>query len=252
MSCAFSTATWNTPRWWAPTRNTSNRRFRMCPPCCIPTCIRWLPTRTSWCSAITMRALPTPFSMPVATNRSSIWSAPCPNTDRTSRKVSAGKPAHAQRPHVPRFLHRRKCMVPVILSGGSGSRLWPLSRTLYPKQFLALTGQQTLFQQTLKRLERPGMAAPVIVCNEAHRFIVAEQMQAIGCRAQAVLLEPFGRNTAPAVALAAMRQLNEGQDDWLLVLPADHVIGDLTAFRQALDLAEAAVEQGRLALFGIP
>lgn len=143
-------------------------------------------------------------------------------------------------------------MVPVILSGGSGSRLWPLSRTLYPKQFLALTGQQTLFQQTLKRLERPGMAAPVIVCNEAHRFIVAEQMQAIGCRAQAVLLEPFGRNTAPAVALAAMRQLNEGQDDWLLVLPADHVIGDLTAFHQALDLAEAAVEQGRLALFGIP
>lgn len=143
-------------------------------------------------------------------------------------------------------------MVPVILSGGSGSRLWPLSRKLYPKQFLALTGQHTLFQQTLQRVDRPDMAAPIVVCNEAHRFIVAEQLQAIGCQAQSVLLEPFGRNTAPAVALAAMRQAEEGRDDLLLVLPADHVIGDVQAFHAALALAEAAVTQGRLALFGIP
>src|SRR5690606_33313058 len=146
----------------------------------------------------------------------------------------------------------RHIMTPVILSGGSGSRLWPLSRKLYPKQFLALTGQHTLFQQTLQRVDRPDMAAPIVVCNEAHRFIVAEQLQAIGCQAQSVLLEPFGRNTAPAVALAAMRQAEEGRDDLLLVLPADHVIGDVQAFHAALALAEAAVTQGRLALFGIP
>jgi mannose-1-phosphate guanylyltransferase/mannose-6-phosphate isomerase len=96
-------------------------------------------------------------------------------------------------------------LIPVILSGGSGSRLWPLSRKQYPKQFLALAGDQTLFQQTLQRLNFEGMQPAVLVANQDHRFIVQEQLDAIGLQAQAMLLEPFGRNTAPAVAIAAMQ-----------------------------------------------
>ena len=143
-------------------------------------------------------------------------------------------------------------LVPLILSGGSGSRLWPLSRSLYPKQFLALVGDETLFQQTLRRLDWAGIDAPIIVANEQHRFIVAEQAQAVGVKAQHILLEPFGRNTAPAVALGAMKLLGEGRDDLLLVLPADHVIKDVERFHQVLQQASTAAEQGELALFGIP
>ncbi|MBM7059424.1 mannose-1-phosphate guanylyltransferase/mannose-6-phosphate isomerase [Pseudomonas sp. UL073] len=143
-------------------------------------------------------------------------------------------------------------MIPVILSGGSGSRLWPLSRKLYPKQFLALVGEQTLFQQTLQRLTFDGMQAPMVVCNREHRFIVNEQLAAINVAPQAILLEPFGRNTAPAVALAALQVLAEGRDDLLLVLPADHVIGDRDALRQTLEIARAAAEEGEMVLFGIP
>lgn len=142
-------------------------------------------------------------------------------------------------------------MIPVILSGGNGSRLWPLSRQQYPKQFLALTGDRTLFQQTLQRLDAEGVKAPVVVCNEEHRFIVSEQLKAIGKTAQAVLLEPFGRNTAPAVAMAAMKLLEQGQDDLMLVLPADHVIKNQAAFHAALQVAKAAAEQGEMVLFGI-
>src|SRR5690606_6485567 len=115
-------------------------------------------------------------------------------------------------------------MIPVILSGGSGSRLWPLSRKLYPKQFLALTGELSLFQQTLQRLSFEGMQKPAVVCNVEHRFIVNEQLDRIGGSTQAMLLEPFGRNTAPAVAMAALQMIAEGRDELLLVLPADHVI----------------------------
>jgi mannose-1-phosphate guanylyltransferase/mannose-6-phosphate isomerase len=99
-------------------------------------------------------------------------------------------------------------MIPVILSGGSGSRLWPLSRKQFPKQFLALTGEHTLFQQTLERLVFEGMDAPIIVCNKDHRFIVNEQLSTRKLDSQRILMEPFGRNTAPAVALTAMMLVN--------------------------------------------
>jgi mannose-1-phosphate guanylyltransferase/mannose-6-phosphate isomerase len=143
-------------------------------------------------------------------------------------------------------------MTPIILSGGSGSRLWPLSRKLYPKQFLALTGEQTLFQQTLQRLSIEGMQPPVLVSNQEHRFIVLEQMEQIGQQAQLLLLEPFGRNTAPAVAMAALQLVAEGRDELMLVLPADHVLDDQQAFRQALALATVAAEKGEMVLFGVP
>lgn len=143
-------------------------------------------------------------------------------------------------------------MIPVILSGGSGSRLWPLSRKQFPKQFLALTGEHTLFQQTLERLTFEGMQPPMIVCNKDHRFIVQEQLSARKLNTQAILLEPFGRNTAPAVAIAAMKLLNEGRDELLLVLPADHVIEDQKAFQRALALATIAAESGEMVLFGVP
>ncbi|XLX41395.1 mannose-1-phosphate guanylyltransferase/mannose-6-phosphate isomerase [Ectopseudomonas mendocina] len=143
-------------------------------------------------------------------------------------------------------------MTPIILSGGSGSRLWPLSRKLYPKQFLALTGEQTLFQQTLQRLSFEGMQPPVLVANQEHRFIVLEQLEQIGQQAQMLLLEPFGRNTAPAVAMAALQLVAEGRDELMLVLPADHVLDDQQAFRQALALATVAAEKGEMVLFGVP
>ncbi|MFV3332098.1 mannose-1-phosphate guanylyltransferase/mannose-6-phosphate isomerase [Pseudomonas sp. NY15437] len=143
-------------------------------------------------------------------------------------------------------------MIPVILSGGSGSRLWPLSRKQYPKQFLALTGEHTLFQQTLERLVFEGMEPPVVVSNQEHRFIVQEQLEALNLKTQSILLEPFGRNTAPAVAIAAMKLLSEGRDELLLILPADHVIDDQRAFQRALALATNAAEKGEMVLFGVP
>lgn len=143
-------------------------------------------------------------------------------------------------------------MIPVILSGGSGSRLWPLSRKQFPKQFLALTGDDTLFQQTIKRLRLPGMQPPLLVCNQEHRFIVQEQLKEQKLETQATLLEPFGRNTAPAVAIAAMKLLAEGRDELLLILPADHVLEDQAAFEAALQVAQKAAEHGEMVLFGIP
>ena len=143
-------------------------------------------------------------------------------------------------------------MIPVILSGGSGSRLWPLSRKQYPKQFLALTGVDTLFQQTIKRLAFDGMQAPVLVCNKEHRFIVNDQLKAQKLASQALILEPFGRNTAPAVAIAALQLVAQGRDELLLILPADHVLEDQKAFQRALALATLAAERGEMVLFGIP
>ena len=143
-------------------------------------------------------------------------------------------------------------MIPVILSGGSGSRLWPLSRKQFPKQFLALTGEHTLFQQTLERLVFDGMQAPIVVCNKDHRFIVNEQLSSRKLDTQAIVMEPFGRNTAPAVALTAMLLLNEGRDELMLVLPADHVIDDQKALQRALALATVAAERGEMVLFGVP
>lgn len=148
-------------------------------------------------------------------------------------------------------------LCPVILSGGAGTRLWPLSRELYPKQLLALTGERTMLQQTALRLEGLSATAPVVVCNEAHRFLVAEQLRQIQIEPRALVLEPFGRNTAPAIALAAYAALkssaaaDSGADPVLLVLPADHVIRDVPVFQKAVRVALAAAEQGKLVTFGI-
>lgn len=141
-------------------------------------------------------------------------------------------------------------MIPVILSGGSGTRLWPLSRSQYPKQFLPLVTDNTMLQETVARLDGlDGVAAPIVVCNEDHRFMVAEQLREIGVTAQAILLEPVGRNTAPAVALAALAA--ESPDELLLVLAADHVISDKPAFHAAVMKAADAARAGRLVTFGV-
>ena len=155
-------------------------------------------------------------------------------------------------------------IIPVILSGGSGTRLWPLSRRICPKQFLPLVASGTLFQQTLRRLAglRGDVGAPIIVCNSAHGGIVAEQLRDIGVEPGAIVLEPLGRNTAPAVAVAAnlvLERFEAGRGDagrsrdepLLLVLPADHVIRDVDAFVRAVSYAVEAAESGRLVTFGI-
>ncbi|WP_447902307.1 mannose-1-phosphate guanylyltransferase/mannose-6-phosphate isomerase [Pseudomonas serbica] len=144
-------------------------------------------------------------------------------------------------------------MIPVILSGGSGSRLWPLSRAMHPKQFLTLNGDQSLFQATLSRLAgiQDGPLTPIVVSNEDHRFLVAEQCRALGINPQAILLEPIGRNTAPAIAAAVVKALATGRDELLLVLPADHVFDDLDALHKAFAAGTPAARDGRIVTFGI-
>ena len=171
-------------------------------------------------------------------------------------------------------------LIPVILSGGSGTRLWPLSRELYPKQLLPLVGVRTMLQETAARVEGlADLGAPVVVCNESHRFMVAEQLRESGSEPQAIVLEPVGRNTAPAVAVAALIALEKAgvaadasgakclarragdvlqaappagaPDPLLLVLPADHVIRDVEAFRAAVMSGRAAAEAGALVTFGV-
>ena len=151
-------------------------------------------------------------------------------------------------------------LTPLILSGGSGTRLWPLSRELYPKQLLPLVGPRTLLQETVARVAGlPDLGAPIVVCNESHRFMVAEQLRELGSPAQAIILEPVGRNTAPAVAVAALvalAQVRKGDarldsDPLLLVLPADHVIRDVAAFQAAVSAGRVAAEQGKLVTFGV-
>ena len=145
-------------------------------------------------------------------------------------------------------------LVPVILCGGTGTRLWPLSRASYPKQYWPLAGaaEETLLQQTLQRLRGlPHLAAPLVLCNEDHRFIVAEQLRQIGVDPAAILLEPMGRNTAPAVAVAALHATAKGEDPLLLVLAADHVIRQAARFRATVEAGLTAAGQGRLVTFGI-
>lgn len=142
-------------------------------------------------------------------------------------------------------------LIPVILSGGAGTRLWPLSRELYPKQLLPLVGERTMLQATVERLAGTSASAPIIVCNEAHRFMVAEQLRQIDIRAQSILLEPVARNTAPAIALAALAALEASNDAVMLVLPADHVIRNAPSFRDAVKKAVAAAEAGHLVTFGV-
>ncbi|WP_140909329.1 mannose-1-phosphate guanylyltransferase/mannose-6-phosphate isomerase [Cognatiluteimonas lumbrici] len=141
---------------------------------------------------------------------------------------------------------------PVILSGGSGSRLWPLSRHNQPKQFLALVGDRSLFQETALRAGRlPGVQPPVVVCSEDHRFMVGEQLQEIGSAHGGILLEPVARNTAPAIALAALHLVARDPDATLLVLPADHLIENEASFRQAVEQATRLADGDWLVTFGI-
>lgn len=142
-------------------------------------------------------------------------------------------------------------LIPVIMAGGSGSRLWPLSRAKYPKQFLAITGKQTMLQQTLNRMEGLEHSLPFVICNEEHRFLVAEQLRRIKRKPSGILLEPVGRNTAPAIALAAKFALSQGEDPLLLVLAADHVIKNTQAFHQSVLAAIPYAQRGDMVTFGI-
>ncbi|SVD29036.1 uncharacterized protein METZ01_LOCUS381890, partial [marine metagenome] len=143
---------------------------------------------------------------------------------------------------------------PVILAGGSGTRLWPLSRQDMPKQFLPLIGEHTLLQDTALRLSGlPNCSEPMIVCNESHRFLVVDQLKAVGITPAAVILEPEGRNTAPALALAAHETLSKSGNDTqlLLTMPADHTIGDAEAFRHTVRDAASVAACGYLTTFGV-
>jgi len=141
-------------------------------------------------------------------------------------------------------------VVPVVLSGGSGTRLWPLSRKLYPKQFLPLVGERTMLQETICRMKGAASSGhpPVVVCNEEHRFLVAEQLRGIGEKESVIILEPVGKNTAPALTLAA---LTLQRDAVMAVMPADHVIRDLKIFHEAMDRAVRLAGEGFLVTFGI-
>tara|TARA_R110002033_G_scaffold157963_2_gene194119 strand:- start:117922 stop:119319 length:1398 start_codon:yes stop_codon:yes gene_type:complete len=144
-------------------------------------------------------------------------------------------------------------IIPVILSGGVGSRLWPLSREHFPKQCLPLTDKEySLLQQTMLRTLSLEVADPIVVCNEDHRFLIAQQLQSIGVKKSSIVLEPKGRNTAPAIALAALEALRSQSDDALmLVLPADHVIRDLAAFETTIKQAVELAKQDALVTFGV-
>jgi mannose-1-phosphate guanylyltransferase/mannose-6-phosphate isomerase len=147
-------------------------------------------------------------------------------------------------------------VTPVILCGGSGSRLWPLSRAGYPKQFLCLTGDESLFQMAVKRLAGLGapdivMAEPIIVTGEEHRFLATEQLREIKITLGTALLEPVGRNTAPALTLAALAAIEQGQDPVLVVTPADQTVSDISAFKAALQTSVRAAHDGSIVILGI-
>lgn len=141
-------------------------------------------------------------------------------------------------------------ITPVIMAGGTGSRLWPLSRKLFPKQFLKVATENTMIQETLLRLADLDTAQPLTICNEEHRFIVAEQLREID-ELGTIILEPVGRNTAPAIALAALTELSKGNDPVLLVLAADHVIENTDEFQRVVKNAAEFAEAGKLVTFGI-
>ena len=144
-------------------------------------------------------------------------------------------------------------ILPVILAGGSGTRLWPASRAMYPKQLLPMVGENTMLQDTVSRLDGVDLdiGEPMIICNEAHRFLVAEQLRAAEQPAT-VVLEPAGRNTAPAAALAALLALDrDAEPPLLLVMPADHVVENVAAFAEAIRIGADAAAEGALVCFGI-
>lgn len=143
-------------------------------------------------------------------------------------------------------------ILPVVLAGGTGSRLWPLSRSAYPKQLLPLVSGQTMLQDTIARAKIiNNCAAPFVICNQEHRFLVAEQLQQINAQDVAIFLEPQGKNTAPPVAIAALYALQQNQDPVLLVLPADHIIKDTAHFARAVAIAENFAQAGKLVTFGV-
>jgi mannose-1-phosphate guanylyltransferase len=142
-------------------------------------------------------------------------------------------------------------ILPIIMAGGSGTRLWPLSRGNYPKQFLSLSGDKTMLQETLVRLDGLSHSPAMLICNEEHRFIAAEQVRQLGVEHSGIFLEPVGRNTAPAIALAAFKAIEKNQDPLLLVLAADHVIENISAFQASVEQASILAEQGKLVTFGI-
>jgi len=142
-------------------------------------------------------------------------------------------------------------ITPVILSGGEGSRLWPLSRQLRPKQFLPLASDRSLFVDTLGRIKGNAFAGPVVVCNENHRFIVAEELRVDGMSCRSIISEPVARNTAPAIAAVATILAQADPNGLMLVLPADHIIGDLAAFHKAVEKAAEAARKGFLVTFGV-
>ncbi len=142
-------------------------------------------------------------------------------------------------------------ITPVLLCGGVGSRLWPVSRQVRPKQYLNLIGETSMLQQTLTRIESLAQTSPIIVCNEEHRFLVAEQVRQLGLTSPTIILEPEGKNTAPAIALAAIAASASDSEVNLLVLPADHYVGKPTALIDAIEKAASAASQGKLVTFGL-
>ncbi|OBU27803.1 mannose-1-phosphate guanylyltransferase/mannose-6-phosphate isomerase [Photobacterium kishitanii] len=142
-------------------------------------------------------------------------------------------------------------ITPIIMAGGSGSRLWPLSRTHYPKQFISLVNDDSMLQNTLNRLNKLPIDDPIVICNNEHRFMVAEQLRSLDIYNASIILEPMGRNTAPAIALAALKAIEGGNDPLLLVLAADHVINNEVSFVDSINKAMIAAEKGMLVTFGI-
>ena len=141
-------------------------------------------------------------------------------------------------------------IIPIILAGGSGTRLWPLSRKIHPKQFISLVNETSLFQDTLTRLPKEALD-PIVICNEDHRFLVAEQAREINVTLNSIILEPIGRNTAPAIALAAIKVLNDFENPILIVLAVDHKIENKSAFHDAIKIAHKLAENNKLVTFGI-
>lgn len=142
-------------------------------------------------------------------------------------------------------------LLPVIMAGGTGSRLWPMSRELYPKQFLRLHSENSMLQETVLRLDKLEVREPVVICNEEHRFLVAEQLRQIKKLSNNIILEPIGRNTAPAIALAALNAIKDGDDPVMLVLAADHVINDVDTFHHVVEKAIPFASANSLVTFGI-
>src|SRR5580704_356248 len=148
-------------------------------------------------------------------------------------------------------MRNKMAIVPVILSGGAGSRLWPLSRKALPKQLLALAGPNTMIQETVARARGDGFAAPIVISGQDHRFLIAEQLRAAGVHDARIILEPAGRNTAPAAAIAALKILEDDPDGLFLLTPSDHIVGNIPAFHAAIGVAAKAARAGSLVTFGI-